>query len=294
MRIGTARRSSRFPVRQAMQPLYRNRRTGKLRLWPLLLFGAFFAYYYFSHQEVVPITGRSQLVDITKEQEVALGLQSFKQVLSQADVLTSGPEVDLVNSVARRLIPVVKEADFDWDFRVIRSDQANAFALPGGKVAVYTGILPIVQNEDGLAAVLGHEIAHAVARHGAERMTQQKLTQWGTMAVSMSVGEMEPGTQRMVLGALGIGSQFGVLLPFSRKHESEADQMGLIYMSRACFNPKEAPKLWARMGAHAEQASGGGGRPPEFASTHPAAETRIAQFQEWMPEALAIRAEKCG
>ena len=118
-------------------------------------------------------------------------------------------------------------------------------------------------------------------------MAQQKLMQWGTMAVSMSVGEMGMGQQRMVLGALGIGSQFGVLLPFSRKHESEADRMGLIYMSRACFNPQEAPPLWVRMGEQSK------GRQAEFMSTHPAPETRVEQFKEWMPEALKIRAEHC-
>ena len=272
----------------SFRPLYKSRRTGKFRIWPILIFGAFFLFYYFSNLDTVPITGRSQLVAITEEQENALGFQSFQKVLSQSDVVTQGPEVDFVMSVARQLIPVVKEADFDWDFKVIRSDQANAFALPGGKVAVYTGILPITKNRDGLAAVLGHEIAHAVARHGAERMAQQKLTQWATMAVSMSVGEMGIGKQRMVLGALGIGSQFGMLLPFSRKHESEADKMGLVYMSRACFNPEEAAPLWVRMG---EQSKGG---QAEFMSTHPAPETRVEQFKEWMPEALKIRAENCS
>ena len=271
----------------SFKPLYRSRRTGRFRIWPILIFGGFFLFYYFSNLDTVPITGRSQLVDISEEQESALGLQSFQKVLAQSDVLSSGPEVDFVMSVARQLVPVVKEADFEWDFRVIRSDQANAFALPGGKVAVYTGILPIVKNRDGLAAVLGHEIAHAVARHGAERMAQQKLTQWATMAISMSVGDMDIGKQRMVLGALGIGNQFGILLPFSRKHESEADKMGLVYMSRACFNPEEAPPLWVRMGEQSQ------GRQSEFMSTHPAPETRVEQFKEWMPEALRIRAEHC-
>ncbi|MCB0320266.1 MAG: M48 family metallopeptidase [Bdellovibrionales bacterium] len=279
----------RFPRGNPIRPMYRSGRTGKFRIWPLLLFALFFVVYYSSHQETVPITGRSQLVDMSRQQELALGIQSFQQVLAQSDIVSVGPEVDFVRKVANLLTPVIQEADFDWDFRVIRSEQANAFALPGGKVAVYTGILPIVENEDGLAAVLGHEIAHAVARHGAERLTQQKLVQWASFAVSASVSDMDYRTQQLVLGALGAGSQFGVLLPFSRRHESEADHMGLIYMARACFDPHEAPRLWERMNAHA-----GSGQPLEFVSTHPSATTRIAQFQEWMPEAEKIRDEFCA
>lgn len=271
-----------------MRPLYRNGRSGKFRVWPLVLFACFFAFYYLSNQETVPITGRSQLVDMSREQEVALGLQSFREVLSKSRIVSKGPEVEFVRSVASKLIPVVQEVKFDWDFRVIESFQANAFALPGGKVAVYTGILPIVKNEDGLATVLGHEIAHAVARHGAERMAQQKLGQWASLAVSMSVGEMEPGTRRLVHAAFGLGSQFGVMLPFSRKHESEADKMGLIYLARACFDPREAPKVWERMAGHSS-----GAQPMEFMSTHPSPSTRIAQFKAWMPEALEIRKQHC-
>ena len=153
---------------------------------------------------------------------------------------------------------------------------------------VYTGILPIVENDDGLATVLGHEISHAVARHGAERMAHEKLAQFAGMAVAMSMQDMEPGTQRMVYGAFGLGSRFGILLPFSREHESEADYMGLIYLARACFNPEEAPKVWERMAKH------GGSRPLEFLSTHPAPETRIQQFKRWMPEALVVRKKYCS
>ncbi|MCI5065339.1 M48 family metallopeptidase [bacterium] len=266
----------------------RSRRSGKLRVWPLLVFVAFVGFYYVSNQQEVPLTGRTQLVDMTRAQEVALGVQSYRKILSELDVVSVGPEVEFVQEVAELLVPVVEEADFSWEFSVARSPEANAFALPGGKVVVYTGILPIVGNRDGLATVLGHEMAHAVARHGAERMAQQKLAQWAGMAVSLSVGEMEPATQRMVLGAFGVGSRFGVLLPFSRKHESEADYMGLIYLARACFHPSEAPEVWRRMGQHAAH------RQLEILSTHPAPETRVQQFQQWMPEALAVRREYCS
>ncbi len=264
------------------------RRGGALRLLPIVLFGLYLAYYYFSNQEEVPLTGRSQLVDITREQEAALGLQTYQQVLSESKVLRSGQAVDLVREIGYRLAKVIEDdPGFDWEFNVIESDQANAFALPGGKVAVYTGILPIVQNVDGLSAVMGHEIAHAVARHGAERMAHQKLVQYGSMAASMALGSMDVGTQRMIMGALGMGAQYGVLLPFSRKHESEADYMGLVYLARACYDPREAPRIWERMAENSK------GQPQEFMSTHPSHATRIQQLNEWMPDALAIREKHC-
>jgi predicted Zn-dependent protease len=264
---------------------------GGFRLLPIVLFGLYLAYYYFSNQQVVPLTGRTQLVDISREQEAALGFQSYQEILSQSRVVTSGQSVDLVKEIGRKIVMAVGEDDpgFEWEFNVIESDQANAFCLPGGKVAVYTGILPVVANQQGLAVVMGHEIAHAIARHGAERMAYQKLMQVGTLAAGIALSDMDRGTQQMVLGALGAGAQFGILLPFSREHESEADYMGLVYVARSCLDPTEAPKLWQRMG---EQASGP--QPAEFMSTHPSHETRIRQFEEWMPEALKIRAERCG
>lgn len=267
----------------------RRTRSGRLRLWPIILFGLFLAYYYFSNQETVPITGRKQLVDITREQEAALGYQSYQQVLSQEHVLPNGPIVDQVRNIGQRLAKAAADVDpgFEWEFNVIESTQVNAFALPGGKVAVYTGILDVAKNIDGLSAVMGHEIAHAIARHGAERMAYQKLIQWGTMAVSVAFGDMDYTTQRMVMGALGVGSQYGVLLPFSRNHESEADKMGLIFLARACFDPREAPRLWERMTENSM------GHPQEFMSTHPSHETRIRQLNNWMPEALRIREESC-
>ncbi len=273
-------------MRDLGRKVTRNRK-GKLRIWPLLLFGAYLIYYFASHQETVPVTGRTQLIDISRQQEIALGLSSYREILSQEDVIGSGPEVKMLRNVAKRVAAVVDAKDMQWEFNLIRSEQANAFALPGGKVAVYTGILPITQNEDGLATVLGHEIAHAVARHGAERMAHQRLTQVGTLAVGASIGDMEVNTQRIVLGALGIGSRFGILLPYSRKHESEADYIGLIYLAKACFNPEEAPLLWERM-AEANRST-----PPEFMSTHPAPSTRISQFREWMPEAKRIFTAHC-
>jgi metalloendopeptidase OMA1, mitochondrial len=262
---------------------------GGLRLLPILLFAIYGLYYFVSNQETVPLTGRKQLVDLTRDQESALGLQSYHQILRSERVIATGRNADLIRSIGSRISAVAEDPGFHWDYTLIDSPQINAFCLPGGKVAFYTGILPVAENENGLAVIMGHEIAHAIARHGAERMAYQKLVQMGTLAAGVAVSDMEPGQQRAVMGALGVGAQYGVLLPFSREHESEADYMGLIYVARACFDPTEAPKLWERMG----RASGGRG-PAEFTSTHPSHETRIRQFQEWMPEALRIRQEKCG
>ena len=183
-----------------------SRRDGSLRLLPIILFGLYFAYYYFSNQEEVPLTGRHQLVDMSREQEAALGLQSYAQILNQSQVVPSGREVDIVREIGRRLAVVSEDPGFDWEFNLIQSDQANAFALPGGKTAVYTGLLPVANNEHGLAVVMGHEIAHAIARHGSERMAHQKLLQIGSLAAAVATGDMDPGTRRMVMGFMaGVG-----------------------------------------------------------------------------------------
>ncbi|GAB4114724.1 MAG: M48 family metallopeptidase [Wenzhouxiangellaceae bacterium] len=262
---------------------------GRFRLLPVLLFAIYGLYYYFSNQGEVPLTGRQQLVDISREQEAALGLQSYQQILAQSELIRSGAEYAQVREIAARIAAAASDVDpgFDWEVSLIRSDQVNAFALPGGKLAVYTSILPVAENVDGLAVIMGHEIAHAIARHGAERMAYQKLTQLGSLAAGMSVSGMDPAQQQMLMAALGAGAQYGVLLPFSREHESEADYLGLIFLARACYDPSEAPALWQRMSAS------GGQRPPEFMSTHPSGETRIRQFQQWMPEALEIYRQRC-
>jgi metalloendopeptidase OMA1, mitochondrial len=241
------------------------------------------------NQGEVPLTGRTQLVAMDHDEEMSLGLTAYEEILSQSEVVPEGSVVDAVRDIGGRLAAVAEDPGYEWEFNVIASDQVNAFALPGGKVAVYTGLIPVAENEDGLAVVMGHEIAHAIARHGAERMAHQRLLEYGTIAVGVAVGEMDYQTQAAVMAALGVGAQYGVILPFSRQHESEADYMGLIYMARACFDPREAPRLWERMAA-----AGGGGQPAEFMSTHPSHETRIRQLNEWMPEALEVREERCG
>ncbi len=266
-----------------------------MRWLPIVLFVLYLGYYWVSNRDEVPMTGRSQLVGMTPEQELSLGLQSYRQILSQERVVSGGPQVDKVRDIgtrlvqaAQRIVPNVDWGNFEWQFNLVDSDQANAFCLPGGKVAVYTGILPITANDNGLAAVMGHEIAHAIARHGAERMAHQRLVQMGSMAAGMSIGDMDPGTQRTVMAAIGAGAQYGVLLPFSRDHESEADHIGLMIAAGACFDPREAPRLWERMA----QASGGQ-QPSEFMSTHPSHGTRIEQLNALMPKAMEIYQQNC-
>jgi metalloendopeptidase OMA1, mitochondrial len=280
------------------------RRGGGMRWWILLVFAGYLGYYYLSHRQEASFTGRNQMIDASMDQEVALGLQSFEQILAESDLVQDPSIVQPIEEIARRLIavgPRVEQAlaeakgiktttewdKFEWAVAVIQSEQANAFCLPGGKMAVYTGILPVAQNADALAAVMGHEIAHALLRHGSERMAQQKLMQIGSLAAGMSTSDMDPGQRQMVMAALGAGAKFGIMLPFSRDHESEADYVGLMLTAAACYSPEESIGLWERMGA------GGGQKPPEFMSTHPSGETRISQLQGWMQEANALQAKFC-
>ena len=250
---------------------------------PLLLAGLFFAYQYFSSEKFVnPETGRKSHVAMSTREEALLGLQSYQQVLAQSESIDSGPELEMIKRVASRLASATGKAgaDFDWQVLLIRSSQINAFCLPGGKVVVYTGILPITQNEPALATVLGHEMAHATSRHGSQRVLEQNLAQTALTGVAMSLSDMDYDKQRAVMGALGAGTQFGVLMPFSRKHESEADAIGLLYMARAGYDPRESIRFWQRM------ENAGGAQPPEFLSSHPSHGTRIQQLEAEMPKAL--------
>ena len=250
---------------------------------PLLLAGLFFAYQYFSSEKFVnPETGRKSHVAMSTREEALLGLQSYQQVLAQSESIDSGPELETVKRVASRLAIATGKAgaDFDWQVSLIRSPQVNAFCLPGGKIVVYTGILSVTQNEAALATVLGHEMAHATSRHGSQRVLEQNLAQTALTGVAMSLSDMDYDKQRAVMGALGAGTQFGVLMPFSRKHESEADEIGLLYMARAGYDPRESIRFWERM------ENAGGAQPPEFLSSHPSHGTRIQQLEAEMPKAL--------
>lgn len=268
----------------------------------LLLFAGYGVFYWFSNRVVDPYTGEKVLIDgsIDIAQEKALGLQAYEEILSQERPMDPDSQIaQQVRGIAQRLIAKVPEVanaiaqergtriqpiweQFDWDVNVIQSEQANAFCLPGGKMAVYTGLIPVAQNADAVAVVMGHEIAHALLRHGAQRMSQQKLTQIGQMAGAMS--GMDPQQQQMVMAAMG----YGYLLPYARQHETQADEVGLMLAAAACFDPNESVPLWERM----SEASGGQS-PPEFSSTHPNPGTRIANLQALMPKALEYRKRFC-
>jgi metalloendopeptidase OMA1, mitochondrial len=257
-----------------------------IRLLPILLAAIAVGWVYLTSETFVnPETGRKAHVGLSSDQEQQLGLQSFREVISHSSVVQSGPAYDLVRKVASRLVRVVDTGSqrYEWQVGVVQNPAQNAFCLPGGKIVVYTGILPITQNETGLATVLGHEIANATSRHGAQRVFQQNAVQIALMGIQGSMSDMDPQAQRQLLGMLGAGAQYGVLLPFSRKHELEADQIGLTYMARTGYDPREAVAFWKRMMAASQSA-----KPPEFMSTHPADETRINQLEQLMPAALEV------
>jgi predicted Zn-dependent protease len=233
----------------------------------------------------VPIVGREQKVGMSDDQQMKLGAQYYDEFLNQesGNVIDSGPEFETVTSVTDRIIEVASEykPDFEWEVTLVDNPQANAFCLPGGKMVVYTGILGPAKTAEGLATVLGHEVAHAVAEHGAERIFREQLTD---TAVQFAAGAFadDPVEFRNIAGLLGAGAQVGLSLPWSREQESEADHIGLIFMAKAGFDPREAVTFWERM----EEATKGQGQPPEYLSTHPGSDTRIEQIQGWLPEAL--------
>lgn len=245
--------------------------------------------------ETNPYTGRSQLLMTSVGQEMQMGAKAYSQVKHDPKMHQSQDprEVEPVRRVAGRIIEAAKRSkyggmanQFQWEVTVIKEDKTmNAFALPGGKIAVYTGIFPVAKTEAGLAAVLGHEVTHALARHGAERMSQGQLTNAALQVLGTAAGTAGGNAMlgQATMAALGAGVHVGVLLPFSRKHESEADYIGILLAADAGYDPRESVHLWERM----EQMSGGGG-PAEFLSTHPGHETRIEQLKKWMPEAMAI------
>lgn len=283
---------------------------GGIRWLILILFAGYAAWQWFGSARVDPYTGEKAHYGATAEEEVQLGAQAFQQVVGEANaqgaLLPPDAQVSRqIREIAQRLVQRVPQVtadlaaqygqqaptdhqNFQWDVAVIQSDQANAFCLPGGKMAVYTGLLPITQNQDAMAVVMGHEIAHALLRHGSQRMAQQKLVQMGQMAAGVALGGMDPQQQQAVMAALGAGAQYGLILPYGRNHESQADQVGLMLAAAACFNPREAIPLWERM-SQLE----GGERPPEFASTHPDPANRIEHLQSLMPQAEQYYAKYC-
>ena len=216
------------------------------------------------------------------EQLEPLSAQAYEEATKESGgLVTSGRDYEMVQRVAKRISAASGES-FPWEARLLQSEVPNAFCLPNGRIAIYTGILPITENEDGLAVVMGHEVAHAVLRHGGKRMTQGMLTQGAMTAIDAGLGvaEMSEGVRGNVMAVLGVGANVGIMLPFSRDHETEADVEGLRYVIRAGYDPNEAPKLWERMAAR------GGSSGPAWLSTHPASADRAAKLREMIPVLL--------
>jgi predicted Zn-dependent protease len=240
----------------------------------------------------VPLTGRSQLMLVSSGEMNALAAREYGAFLKENPPSKDARAAETVRRVGSRIQKAVEEylgarglssrlEGYRWEFNLVESKEVNAWCMPGGKVVVYSGILPVAEDEAGLAVVMGHEIAHAIAEHGAERMSQQMVAEAGGAALSVLLAERPAETRDLWLGAYGIGTQVGVLLPFSRDQEGEADRLGLAFMAMAGYDPRAAVGFWRRMAATA-----GGKGPPAFLSTHPADDARVAALEREMPEAL--------
>ncbi len=239
----------------------------------------------------VPITGRRQLSFIPQGELTTLSDQSYKDVLSKSTLGTDPAQkaavAEVGNKIAASAEAFMKDSgmekdlkNYKWEFNVIQDDKTvNAFCMPGGKIVVYTGILPVTQDANGLATVMSHEVAHALANHGGERMSQELVVQAGGMGLSQLMKSKPEQARNILMQVYGAGSQYGVLLPYSRAHESEADRIGLILMARAGYDPKTAVVFWERMN------NLGGAKPPEILSTHPATARRVSDIQKELPEA---------
>jgi len=228
----------------------------------------------------VPITERRQMLLIPENKEIAMGAEAYQAILSESRLSSDQRLSEMVQRVGRRVTGVSDERRFRWEFNLIADPTPNAFCLPGGKVAINEGMLEVCQDEAGVAAVLGHEIGHALARHGGERMSQNLLADQSKLFLERVSGNQAAGRQEILMMAYGAGTQFGVLLPFSRKHELEADQIGTLLMAKAGYDPVAAPRLWQRF-SQLDQ----GERPLEFASTHPSDHRRVEELQRILDRA---------
>ena len=240
----------------------------------------------------VPVTGRSQLSLISNAEIIPMANQQYREVIRTGPLSSNAEQAAMIRRTGLNIQKAVEQymaekglssqlAGFEWEFNLIDDPKTvNAWCMPGGKVAFYTGILPICQNEEGVAVVMGHEVAHAIANHGRERMSQQMVAQVGVQSLGALMGQNPTMGNELLMQAIGAGTSLG-MLKFSRQHESEADRMGLIFMAMAGYDPNEAPKFWERMSSLS-----GGQQPPEFLSTHPSHETRVRDLQSWIPEAM--------
>jgi predicted Zn-dependent protease len=231
----------------------------------------------------VPYTERSQFMMVSEEEEVRIGTAAFEKVKSESDLNGEARLNALIQRVGRRIAGASGREALDWEFIIIDDRSANAFALPGGKVAFNTGILPLAEDEAGVAVVMGHEVAHVLARHGAERLSQSRMIGIGKTVLSIVLSSSAPGTRGTVLNAYGIGTKLGVMLPFSRSHESEADNIGLSLMARAGYDPSTAIRFWTTMLEKSK-----GSERPELLATHPGHEKRIERLKEQLPAAMLL------
>ncbi len=222
-------------------------------------------------------TGRKRLAPIPDGYMDSLGANSYLEMKATEKISTDKIKAANITEIGKR-IALASGANFAWEFTLFENGAVNAFCLPGGKVGVYTGILPVARTNAGLAAIIGHEVAHAIARHGGERLSQQILVSGAMLTVDQML--KEPKQKQLVLGILGIGTQLGFILPYSRLHESEADQMGTIYMAKAGYDPREAVAVWQRMAADSR------GKVPEFLSTHPDSSRRAQELNQTLTKAL--------
>ena len=240
----------------------------------------------------VPITGRRQLSIMPDSNMLSMSFQQYDDFMKKSKLSTDQKQTQMVKNAGGKIQKAVEEyfkqknmsqelKNYAWDFNLIESKEANAWCMPGGKVAVYTGILPITQDETGLAVVMGHEIAHAIAKHGNERFSQGMLAELGMVALSEALKSKPEQTKQLWMTSFGVGAQVGALLPFSRIQESEADRLGLIFMAMAGYDPNGSIAFWERMAKEKAKKS-----PPEFLSTHPSDETRIKKIKETIPEAM--------
>ena len=240
----------------------------------------------------VPITGRSQFNIVPDQTMLSMSFQQYDQFLKENKLSTDPAKTRMVKAVGKRISRAVEQyltqnnmaneiRNYSWEFNLIKSDEINAWCMPGGKVVVYTGILPVTQNDSGLAVVMGHEIAHAVAKHGNERMSHALAVQMGGMGLSAALSSYPQQTQELLMAVAGAGAQFGFVLPYSRLQEREADELGLIFMAMAGYDPNHAIGFWQRMSQKKSKAA-----PPEFLSTHPADTTRIENIRALIPKAM--------
>jgi len=235
----------------------------------------------------VPETGRTQFMMVRAAAELDMGLTAFAQIKEELTLVEEGPEYEMLQRVGHRVAaeaePLLARRgieDLEWEFLLADDDALNAFVLPGGKIVFYSGIMPLLEDEAGVAAVMGHEVGHLVGRHAGERISQHVLVAMSMTAAQVALARRDPQHRDQIMAALGLGALVGVMLPYSRLHESEADEIGLLLMARAGYDPREAVRVWERMAAEQET------RPPEFLSTHPDPERRAAHLREIMPRAL--------